>query len=161
MAQDTIYQNWDSDFFGFNVGKISIKIGENIDFESFKEIQKKYTLLYIFCDYDLKNTIFNPQVRELIASGIIADKAETAIPKKVKPATSGVKGRKPSDTSKSKIVNALINKFIENRFGEKLIIENKNVSTKRPNKIIVNEEFKYFVWERFEKVFEKRNRHSN
>jgi hypothetical protein len=48
-------------------------------------------------------------------------------------------------------------RFIENRFGEKLIIENKNVSTKRPNKIIVNEEFKYFVWERFEKVFEKRN----
>ena len=64
---------------------------------------------------NLKNTIFNPQVRELIASGVIADKAETAIPKKVKPATSGVKGRKPSDTSKSKIINALIAKFIENR----------------------------------------------
>jgi hypothetical protein len=47
--------------------------------------------------------------------------------------------------------------FIENRFGEKLIIENKNISTKRPNKIIVNEELKSFVWEKFEKPFEKRN----
>ena len=64
---------------------------------------------------NLKNTIFGPQVKELIANGIIADKAETAIPKKVKPETTGVKGRKPSDTSKSKIINVLINKFIENR----------------------------------------------
>lgn len=63
---------------------------------------------------NLKNTIFGPHVRELIASGVIADKAETAIPKKVKPQTSGVKGRKPSETSKIKIVNALINRFIEN-----------------------------------------------
>ena len=47
--------------------------------------------------------------------------------------------------------------FIENRFGEKLIIEKKNTSTKRPNKIIVNNELKSFVWERFEKIFEKRN----
>ena len=47
--------------------------------------------------------------------------------------------------------------FIENRFGEKLIIENNNVSTKRPNKIILNEELKSFVWEKFEKPFEKRN----
>jgi hypothetical protein len=47
--------------------------------------------------------------------------------------------------------------FIEDRFGEKLIIENKNVSTKRPNKIIINDELKAFVWERFEKPFEKRN----
>lgn len=47
--------------------------------------------------------------------------------------------------------------FIENRFGEKLLIENNNVSTKRPNKIILNEELKSFVWEKFEKPFEKRN----
>ena len=63
---------------------------------------------------DLKNTVFGPQVKELIASGVIADKAETPIPKKEKPETTGVKGRKPSDTSKSKIVDVLINKFIEN-----------------------------------------------
>ena len=48
-------------------------------------------------------------------------------------------------------------KFIENRFGEKLIIKNKNVSTKRPNKIIINDELKAFVWEKFENRFEKRN----
>ena len=47
--------------------------------------------------------------------------------------------------------------FIEDRFGEKLIIEKKNVSRKRPNKIVINDELKQFVWEKFEKRFEKRN----
>lgn len=47
--------------------------------------------------------------------------------------------------------------FIENKFGEKLIIEKKNQSTKRPNKIIINDELKQFVWDKFEKRFEKRN----
>jgi|LakMenEpi03Aug12_release.lakeMendotaPanAssembly.Ray.scaffolds.fasta_scaffold1364025_1 hypothetical protein len=45
----------------------------------------------------MKNTRFGPQVKELIASGVIADKAETAIPKKVKPATTGKRGRPSSD----------------------------------------------------------------
>jgi hypothetical protein len=48
-------------------------------------------------------------------------------------------------------------KFIEDKFGEKLIIEKKNTSTKRLNNIIVNDELKSFVWEKFEKRFEKRN----
>lgn len=48
-------------------------------------------------------------------------------------------------------------KFIENRFGEKLVIPEKNVSSKRLNKIIINEELKSFVWEKFEKRFDKRN----
>jgi hypothetical protein len=47
--------------------------------------------------------------------------------------------------------------FIERRFGEKLVIERENTSTKRPNKIIVNDELKNFVWEKFEKKFKKRN----
>ena len=47
--------------------------------------------------------------------------------------------------------------FIENRFGEKLIIEKINKSTKRPNNIIVNDELKSFIWNNFEKRFEKRN----
>ena len=47
--------------------------------------------------------------------------------------------------------------FIENRFGERLIIKNTNQSTKRPNKIIINDELKSFIWENFEKRFEKRN----
>jgi hypothetical protein len=47
--------------------------------------------------------------------------------------------------------------FIENRFGEKLVMEKINQSTKRPNKIIINDELKSFVWNNFEKRFEKRN----
>lgn len=47
--------------------------------------------------------------------------------------------------------------FIEERFGERLIIENTNQSTKRLSKIIVNDELKSFIWENFEKRFEKRN----
>ena len=47
--------------------------------------------------------------------------------------------------------------FIEDRFGERLIINKFNQSTKRPNKIIVNDELKSFIWESFEKRFEKRN----
>lgn len=47
--------------------------------------------------------------------------------------------------------------FIEDRFGERLIIKNTNQSTKRLNKIIINDELKSFIWENFEKKFEKRN----
>lgn len=48
--------------------------------------------------------------------------------------------------------------FIENRFGEKLFIENINTSTKRPNKIIVNDELKNFIWNAIEKRYEKINK---
>lgn len=47
--------------------------------------------------------------------------------------------------------------FMENRFGERLVIEEVNKSTKRPNKMIINDELKSFVWEKFERKFEKRN----
>lgn len=47
--------------------------------------------------------------------------------------------------------------FIQDRFGEKLIIKNENKSTKRINKILINDELKSFVWNNFEKIFEKRN----
>ena len=47
--------------------------------------------------------------------------------------------------------------FIEDRFGERLFIENTNQSTKRPNKIIINDELKSFIWENFEKRFKKTN----
>ena len=47
--------------------------------------------------------------------------------------------------------------FIENKYGERLIIEKIHASTKRPNKIVINDELKSFVWEKFEKIFEKRN----
>jgi hypothetical protein len=47
--------------------------------------------------------------------------------------------------------------FIEDRFGERLIIESTNQSTKRPNKIIINDELKSFILENFENRFKKRN----
>lgn len=47
--------------------------------------------------------------------------------------------------------------FIEMRFGRKIKIEKMNSVQKKPNKIIINEELKCFVWEMFEKRFEKRN----
>jgi hypothetical protein len=45
--------------------------------------------------------------------------------------------------------------FIEERFGERLVIEKFNKSTKRANKIIINDELKSFIWDNFEKPFEK------
>ena len=47
--------------------------------------------------------------------------------------------------------------FIEERYGEKLIIENTNQSTKRANKIVIDDKLKQWIWENFEKRFEKRN----
>ncbi len=46
--------------------------------------------------------------------------------------------------------------FIEKKFGEKLIINFDNVSSHRPNKIIKNDELKNWVWNKFEKPFEKK-----
>jgi benzoyl-CoA reductase/2-hydroxyglutaryl-CoA dehydratase subunit BcrC/BadD/HgdB len=45
--------------------------------------------------------------------------------------------------------------FIEERFGERLVIEKFNKTTKRANKIIINDELKSFIWDNFEKPFEK------
>ncbi len=56
-----------------------------------------------------------------------------------------------------KEINKFVN-FIEDRFGEKLTVENKNVSPKRPNKIIINDELKLFIWENFENRFKKTNK---
>ena len=63
---------------------------------------------------DMDNTKFGPQIKELINSGVIVDKAETAIPKKEKPETSGKKGRKASDTSKEGVVRLLAQRWITN-----------------------------------------------
>jgi hypothetical protein len=56
---------------------------------------------------NMNNTRFGPQVKELIASGVIADKAETAIPKKERPEATGQRGRKTSDKSKAGIIRIL------------------------------------------------------
>jgi len=63
---------------------------------------------------NVKNTVFGPQIKELIASGVIADKAETPIPKKVKPETTGIKGRKASDKSKAGIIRTLFQNWQDN-----------------------------------------------
>jgi hypothetical protein len=47
--------------------------------------------------------------------------------------------------------------FIYNRFGERLNIEKLNESKKIPNKIIVDDGLKQWIWDKFEKPFQKRN----
>jgi hypothetical protein len=47
--------------------------------------------------------------------------------------------------------------FIEDRFGERLIIGTYNKSSDTSSKIIINDELKQWVWDKFEKRFEKRN----
>jgi hypothetical protein len=63
---------------------------------------------------NMKPERINPELRELIKSGVIVDKAETAIPKKEKPETTGKKGRKASDTSKEGVVRLLAQRWIAN-----------------------------------------------
>jgi hypothetical protein len=45
--------------------------------------------------------------------------------------------------------------FIEKRFGKKIKINKLNTTQKIPNKIIINDELKNFVWNKFEKQFQK------
>ena len=47
--------------------------------------------------------------------------------------------------------------FIYNRFGERLNIEKLNESKKIPNKMVIDDKLKQWVWDKFEKPFEKRN----
>jgi hypothetical protein len=47
--------------------------------------------------------------------------------------------------------------FIEQRFGEKLIINKLNSNPKMQSKIIINDELKSFVWDKFEKKYNKKN----
>ena len=47
--------------------------------------------------------------------------------------------------------------FIESRYGEKLYIEKMNENPKTKSKLILNDELKNFVWEKFEKRFNKKN----
>jgi hypothetical protein len=60
---------------------------------------------------NIKPERINPELRELIKSGVLVDKAETAIPKKEKPETTGKKGRKASDTSKEGVVRLLAQRW--------------------------------------------------
>jgi len=48
--------------------------------------------------------------------------------------------------------------LIENKFGEKLVIHHQNKSTLGPNKMIIDEKFKQWIWDNFEKRYEKENK---
>ena len=45
--------------------------------------------------------------------------------------------------------------FIEKRYGEKLIIEHRNKTKKKRNKIIINDDLKNHIWDVFESPFHK------
>jgi hypothetical protein len=47
--------------------------------------------------------------------------------------------------------------FIYNKFGERLQIKKLNESKPTPNKIILDDKLKQWVWDKFENRFEKRN----
>lgn len=47
--------------------------------------------------------------------------------------------------------------FIYNKFGEKLHIEKLNASSKTASKLVINDELKQWVWDKFEKPFQKGN----
>ena len=47
--------------------------------------------------------------------------------------------------------------FIYDKFGERLNIEKLNSSSNVTSKIVVNDELRQWVWDKFEKRFEKRN----
>jgi hypothetical protein len=48
--------------------------------------------------------------------------------------------------------------FIYDKFGERLHIEKLNASSKTNSKIVINDELKQWVWDKFEKPFQKRNK---
>jgi hypothetical protein len=67
--------------------------------------------------------------------------------------TSGQKCTHEFDISElDKFIN-----LIEEKFGERLVIGTYNKSGDLPSKIIINDELKQWVWDKFEKRFEKRN----
>ena len=62
------------------------------------------------------------------------------------------------DMKRIKYVKRLFHKYhTKDILKERLIINHTNRTSKRPNKIIVNDELKSFIWDNFEKRFEKGN----
>ncbi len=47
--------------------------------------------------------------------------------------------------------------FIEDRYGERLIVNKINENPKTKSKLVINQELKDFVWQKFEKRFSKKN----
>lgn len=51
---------WDSNFFGYPIGKISISKNEAIDLKEFQTVYNDYKLIYVFSDYLIQN---NSQIK--------------------------------------------------------------------------------------------------
>jgi hypothetical protein len=47
--------------------------------------------------------------------------------------------------------------FIENRYGERLVVDKINENPKIKSKLVLNDELKSFVWDKFEKKYNKKN----
>jgi hypothetical protein len=47
--------------------------------------------------------------------------------------------------------------FIEHRYGERLIVDKLNENSKTKSKLVLNDELKSFVWNKFEKKYNKKN----
>lgn len=71
--------DWDSTFFGYEVGRIIISEENSIDFNNFVADSNKYRLIYIFSKIPLENSSFN-----------LVDK-KTIFIQKIEPYTSDVK----------------------------------------------------------------------
>jgi dTDP-4-amino-4,6-dideoxy-D-galactose acyltransferase len=65
---------WDSDFFGYEVGKIEIENITNFNFDAFKNEAKKFRLVYVFSDLELnilnfelvdKKVVFYQEIKQV------------------------------------------------------------------------------------------------
>jgi len=48
--------DWDSSFFGYNIGKINIQNNDTFDFREFKSECKNFKLVYVFSDQTIDNS---------------------------------------------------------------------------------------------------------
>jgi hypothetical protein len=68
-----------------------------------------------------------------------------------------IKDNKPADYEFDISEIDKFSDFIYDRFGERIEIKKLNISKPIPNKIVLDDKLKQWVWDKFEKRFEKRN----
>lgn len=66
-------QNWDSDLFGYEVGKIDFDLIENLDYKRFFEEAQDYKLVYVFSKRKIKNSYFKLVDEKVILTLSIKD----------------------------------------------------------------------------------------
>ncbi len=62
---------WDSDFFGYEVGKIDLKNNMSLDYELFLIAASKYKLVYIFSKYSINYDLINLVDEKIIFEKIL------------------------------------------------------------------------------------------